>query len=379
MGCSDRRIRPTVTVSLVTGPQNRVVSSSSPQRRATPTAPCHPLTLCSYDLSGKTCAFRSAMLQSWNKWCFTGGYLETRLKAPGTRYAGGIGSAVQAVGNLGRLGHPGSLQGTWPFAYDLCDGAARGAVTSGPQKFSACADVSRHGFAPHVGRGAPQLDVWRLVVPPASEPRTPAAHAATGLRLAPRIPPGTSHGGGAVGDCNSTAAACTGMTFHPHNGYHTGPDTRCMAPAAGAEADCVAAVSTLYDAQFARPHRYGMLVEPGESVAWYLEVRPCVREGRWTPGGAPPPPPGRFPLRNTPGRSQDPPPPDTPPSGHLFQPCQAACPEWTPFDPHNPEFCFNNSASPARSTQCSRTKHDAQTAHPPTFSTAPTHQLLGPL
>ena len=43
--------------------------------------------------------FRSAMLQSWNKFCFTGGIVEFRAKLP---QGGGYWPALWTFGNLGR-------------------------------------------------------------------------------------------------------------------------------------------------------------------------------------------------------------------------------------------------------------------------------------
>ena len=55
------------------------------------------------------CEYRSARLQSWNKVCFTGGYLEARIKLPGTSLVRGLKAAFSLFGNLGRVGYPDSL------------------------------------------------------------------------------------------------------------------------------------------------------------------------------------------------------------------------------------------------------------------------------
>lgn len=46
--------------------------------------------------------FRSAMLQSWNKFCFTTGYIEVKVSLPGTPQAPGFWPAVWTMGNLVR-------------------------------------------------------------------------------------------------------------------------------------------------------------------------------------------------------------------------------------------------------------------------------------
>ncbi|KAL8276891.1 hypothetical protein RQP46_010719 [Phenoliferia psychrophenolica] len=63
--------------------------------------------------------YLGGMLQSWNKFCFTGGRIELIRK----KYAAysGLWPSVWLMGNLGRAGYGGSLDGTWPYSYDSCD------------------------------------------------------------------------------------------------------------------------------------------------------------------------------------------------------------------------------------------------------------------
>ena len=131
--------------------------------------------------------FRSGMLQSWNKFCFTGGYIEFGAILPGTVHSQGFWSALWTMGNLGRPGYGGSVDGMWPYSYDTCDvgtlpnqtypnGTAPAlAKSSGStdyggelsylvgQRASACtcsADSGEHpGPSVGVGRGAPEIDV----------------------------------------------------------------------------------------------------------------------------------------------------------------------------------------------------------------------------
>ncbi|KAE8204145.1 hypothetical protein CF335_g2763 [Tilletia laevis] len=61
--------------------------------------------------------FKSAMLQSWNKLCVQGGYLEARLILPGTPTVPGYWPAVWMMGNLGRAGYGATNDGMWPYQY----------------------------------------------------------------------------------------------------------------------------------------------------------------------------------------------------------------------------------------------------------------------
>ncbi|BGP13216.1 hypothetical protein JCM10213v2_001135 [Rhodosporidiobolus nylandii] len=65
--------------------------------------------------------FRSGMLQSWNKLCFTGGYIEVNVSLPGEPTAQGYWPGIWTMGNLGRAGYGGSNEGVWPYSYDDCD------------------------------------------------------------------------------------------------------------------------------------------------------------------------------------------------------------------------------------------------------------------
>jgi len=59
--------------------------------------------------------------QSWNKFCFQGGRLEARIRLPGSPTVMGLWPAFWTLGNLGRVGYGGTLEGTWPYSYDSCD------------------------------------------------------------------------------------------------------------------------------------------------------------------------------------------------------------------------------------------------------------------
>ena len=63
--------------------------------------------------------FRSAMLQSWNKFCFTGGLVETSVVLPGINNVVGLWPAIWTMGNLGRAGYGASLEGMVSRKSDL--------------------------------------------------------------------------------------------------------------------------------------------------------------------------------------------------------------------------------------------------------------------
>ncbi|KIY66939.1 glycoside hydrolase family 16 protein [Cylindrobasidium torrendii FP15055 ss-10] len=66
--------------------------------------------------------YRSGMLQSWNKFCFSSGYIEVSLLLPGPNSdTTGYWPGVWAMGNLARPGYRATTDGLWPYTYDSCD------------------------------------------------------------------------------------------------------------------------------------------------------------------------------------------------------------------------------------------------------------------
>ncbi|KAJ8496348.1 hypothetical protein ONZ45_g12486 [Pleurotus djamor] len=133
--------------------------------------------------------YRSGMLQSWNKFCFTSGYIEVRVVLPGPdENAAGYWPGAWTMGNLGRPGYPGSTDGTWPYTYNECDVGTFPNQTlrdkSGPaaalhsdasrsvnnfelswlsgQRLSACTCPGEDHPGPvhNRGRGAPEIDIF---------------------------------------------------------------------------------------------------------------------------------------------------------------------------------------------------------------------------
>jgi len=129
------------------------------------------------------------MLQSWNKFCFTGGYIEVSVSFPGTSSnVAGYWPGVWLMGNLGRPGYGASTDGLWPYSYNACDtgtfpnqthpdklGPAAALHTDwGRSKYNfelswlpgqrasscTCSGSDHPGPSVNVGRGAPEIDVF---------------------------------------------------------------------------------------------------------------------------------------------------------------------------------------------------------------------------
>lgn len=107
--------------------------------------------------------FKSGMLQSWNKFCFTGGILEVDVQFPGASDIGGLWPAVWMLGNLGRATFESSTNLMWPWSYDVCNRDLQHA-----QEISACDITNHYSLNAHQGRGATEIDVIEVMPGPST-------------------------------------------------------------------------------------------------------------------------------------------------------------------------------------------------------------------
>ncbi|GMK57123.1 hypothetical protein CspeluHIS016_0309630 [Cutaneotrichosporon spelunceum] len=138
--------------------------------------------------------YTGGLMNTWNKFCFTGGYIEAAVSLPGKSNIQGLWPAIWSMGNLGRAGYGGTTDGMWPYSYDSCDvgtlknqsmpdGTPEVAFTQGDpsynmtlsylsgQRLSACTcpgDTSHPGpkrtDGSYVGRSAPEIDMFEASV-----------------------------------------------------------------------------------------------------------------------------------------------------------------------------------------------------------------------
>ena len=102
--------------------------------------------------------FKSGMMQSWEKFCFTGGIAEVDIILPGDPYIGGLWPAVWILGNLGRATYEASTNNIWPWSYDTCNRTLQDAQT-----ISACNRQNHYGMNPFQGRGATEIDLIEVM------------------------------------------------------------------------------------------------------------------------------------------------------------------------------------------------------------------------
>lgn len=135
----------------------------------------------------------ASVMTTWNKFCFTGGYIEAAVSLPGRSDVMGLWPAIWSMGNLARAGYGGSTDGMWPYSYDTCDmGTLQNQSLNGlpiieegmgdsyhenalsylsGQRLSSCTclgDKSHPGpirpDGTYVGRAAPEIDMFEAAV-----------------------------------------------------------------------------------------------------------------------------------------------------------------------------------------------------------------------
>ena len=110
--------------------------------------------------------YRSGMLQSWNKMCFTQGRIEISARLPNYGTVSGLWPGLWTMGNLGRPGYLATTEGVWPYSYDSCDSGITPNQSSPDgisylpgQRLNKCTCPGESHPNPGVGRGAPEIDL----------------------------------------------------------------------------------------------------------------------------------------------------------------------------------------------------------------------------
>ncbi|CUM67684.1 uncharacterized protein PRCAT00005386001 [Priceomyces carsonii] len=110
--------------------------------------------------------YRSAMVQSWNKMCFTQGILEISARLPHYFNVSGLWPGLWTMGNLGRPGYLASTDGVWPYTYEACDAGITPNQSSPDgisylpgQRLNSCTCPGEKHPNPGTGRGAPEIDI----------------------------------------------------------------------------------------------------------------------------------------------------------------------------------------------------------------------------
>ncbi|PRW60711.1 glycoside hydrolase family 16 [Chlorella sorokiniana] len=270
--------------------------------------------------------YKSGFFSSWNKFCYTGGYIEAGLQFPGDDYISGFWPAFWLMGNLGRPGYLGTTTGMWPYTYSSCGGDLSGLDQPGankPQTITACPDPpgfdrTKYGLLPGVGRGAPEIDMVEMKVPPSINKKTgeqiplglprggdkgqhPNAFNSMTLQLGPLLPNGTTWNDPAKSTAEYPQGPLGDGIYLPqgpmkpgqplanmwtHATYWKGEFAPGMMPQLkqyGNEdllqtirpgnlvQDSVSVMATITPDFFTSFHKFGLDWKPGEYVRWYID------------------------------------------------------------------------------------------------------------
>lgn len=224
--------------------------------------------------------FKSAMLQTWNKFCFTGGVVEFSAVLPGEHNIGGLWPAVWMMGNLGRATYVGSTNFQWPWSYNECSQDLRRA-----QEISRCDVVNHYGMHSRQGRGAVEIDLLEVMPGPGGQIKgTPIRkpYVSTSLQIAPGVPE--------VRGRRPKLGQASTRSDTWYDGMHYGENTSQNVffygsvlehgnslgaighnPDYSYQADALSANTQLAPTHFQRPHTYRMEWQPGEYIRWYLD------------------------------------------------------------------------------------------------------------
>ncbi|EQC25030.1 hypothetical protein SDRG_17090, partial [Saprolegnia diclina VS20] len=136
--------------------------------------------------TNKKMYYRAAMVQTWNKFCIQGGFVEIAAKMPGATHVSmnphvtgkrwdhqlqrdvpvkpldripdirfyPTWPGLWMMGNLGRALFAASTNRVWPWSYNECDERYRTF-----QRISACDPNPGYGLHPNMGRGSPEIDI----------------------------------------------------------------------------------------------------------------------------------------------------------------------------------------------------------------------------
>ena len=185
----------------------------------------------------------SGMLQSWQKFCFTGGVIEVAVRLPGKGSAGGLWPAVWMMGDLARGTYVGSTDYIWPWSYSSCPSPNSPAMKSGTstfqrgaQEINACKYSHHYGLSPFVGRGAPEIDILEAM--PGESTKLPMTNITKPYAsMSYQVSPGIGEGRPQVGEVpktNPNKVGRVGPGDHGDHGDHHGGHASATYPDAAA-------------------------------------------------------------------------------------------------------------------------------------------------
>lgn len=238
--------------------------------------------------------FTSGMVQTWDKFCFTGGIVEVDIVFPGDPFIGGLWPAVWMLGNLGRATYEASTNNIWPWSYNVCDRELQDA-----QSISACNRVGHYGLHPFQGRGATEIDIVEVMTGlsngalPGTDLPISLPYGDMTLQVAPGVPKNRPQSGSqpirrkSYSKTGHTEFAAQtwyeGLEMHGNTSINpffygtyldeTKPNEPVTRTANQAfQADAIGAAHQLAESHFQTPHTFRIEWQPGPGgrIDWYV-------------------------------------------------------------------------------------------------------------
>ena len=227
--------------------------------------------------------FKSGMVQSWNKFCYTGGMLEIDVQFPGRSDVGGLWPAVWLMGNLGRATYESSTNLMWPWSYEECNRDLQRA-----QEISGCDITSHFSLQSGKGRGATEIDIIEIMPGPSGKlplvkNNVQRPYSSMTLQLAPGIPAskhrpsaGSLPEWGFYWYQNLTYGENTSVNPFFYGTYLAA--TKTEEPIARSEkesyqCDAISSMMSIDKGYFQKMHTFRLEWQPGDSgyLHWYVD------------------------------------------------------------------------------------------------------------
>eukprot|EP00529_Nitzschia_sp_RCC80_P009775 CAMPEP_0113502760 /NCGR_PEP_ID=MMETSP0014_2-20120614/33756_1 /TAXON_ID=2857 /ORGANISM="Nitzschia sp." /LENGTH=796 /DNA_ID=CAMNT_0000397629 /DNA_START=212 /DNA_END=2602 /DNA_ORIENTATION=- /assembly_acc=CAM_ASM_000159 len=222
---------------------------------------------------------QSAMVQGWNKFCFTGGIVEISAKLPGSPRIGGLWPALWMLGNLARATYVGSSDFMWPYSYNKCDPDKRMS-----QEISACSKLNHYGMDAFRGRGAPEIDLIESMQGDTTE-KLPSTNIRRPYQSASfQVAPGIERDRPVLGLKPKQGHWYTGMEYNKNNRtkselnpFFYGVTLEHKPKSYTYQADALSANIGLNTSHYTRQHVYRVEWEPPEAdgsggyIHWYTD------------------------------------------------------------------------------------------------------------
>lgn len=233
--------------------------------------------------------YLSGSVQTWNKFCFTSGFVEVKAILPGKWGIPGTWPAMWLMGNLGRAAFLESQKGKWPWSFDNCAPWVY-KKEDAYQRINACGNRTdksdpdsypeKFGLNPHQGRGATEIDIMEAQIKARGKP----AEISTSLQISPSLDASLRPPVGGVPQPGQWYQNISFGEFTRINSYYYGDNGL----------DSISALTQLNPDAFAAYHLYRLDWSPGPEgyLRWWLDDNflfeiPASALNQWSKGVPP--------------------------------------------------------------------------------------------